>query len=179
MDLFTFQQALWGMSLWGFIFRNVVGFKSAVSLEGDSLTDISFVSEWFIHFSFSRYLNYPFLQTVSNDWLCFVVSITTIVLLSPSGCGSFQQKLIKTLNIWFCDLLDYIIYSKTKTKINAKEYFFYLTFFCKDLLFYKQIFKGYLSRSKHVFGWTCLAFISFWYISWYKITSGCLCWILY
>ena len=39
--LFTFQQALWGMSLSGFIFREVVGFKSAPSLEGDSATDIS------------------------------------------------------------------------------------------------------------------------------------------
>ena len=27
--LFAFQQALWGMSLWGFIFREVVGFKDA------------------------------------------------------------------------------------------------------------------------------------------------------
>ena len=39
--LFTFQQALWGMSLWGFIFREVVAFKSAASLEGDSSMDIS------------------------------------------------------------------------------------------------------------------------------------------
>ena len=36
-------------------------------------------------------------------------------------------------------------------KTNTNEYFFSLTFFYKDLLCYKQIFKGHLSRSNHLF----------------------------
>ena len=74
------------------------------------------------------------------------------VLLPPSDCVSYQQKLIKSLNLKFRDLrliVSYIL--KLKPKQPRKVYFFSLTFFYKDLLCHKQIFKGHLSRSKHLF----------------------------
>ena len=49
-------------------------------------------------------------------------------------------------------------------KTNTNEYFFSLTFFYKDLLCYKQIFKGHLSRSNHLFLLTLFYLYFFWHI---------------
>ena len=78
--------------------------------------------------------------------------MTGFVLLSLSDCVSLLSaevnKNSQPLILWFAS--DYIIYSKTKTKTNTSEFFSSLTFFYKDLLCYKQIFKGHLSRSNHL-----------------------------